>query len=121
LKRAGKVYAIPIPNARTSTLLPIIEEKIKPDSIVYTDGFSSYDMLNVSQFHHERINHSETFVNEDNHLNGIENFWSQAKRHLRRFNSIPKEQFPLYLKECEWRFNYRPAQNLLKVLIKWAL
>jgi len=121
LKRQGKVYAIPIPNARTSTLLPIIKEKIKPDSIVYTDSFSSYDVLDVSQFHHERINHSTDFADGDNHINGIENFWSQAKRHLRHFNGIPKEHFYLYLKECEWRFNYRPTQNLLKVLNEWAL
>jgi len=121
LKRQGKVYAIPIPNARSSTLLPIINEKIKPDSIVYTDSFVSYDVLDVSQFHHERINHSTDFADGDNHINGIENFWSQAKRHLRHFNGIPKEYFHLYLKECEWRFNYRPTQNLLKVLNEWAL
>jgi len=121
LKRAGKVYAIPISNARSSTLLPIINEKIKPDSIVYTDSFVSYDVLDVSQFHHERINHSTDFADGDNHINGIENFWSQAKRHLRHFNGIPKEYFHLYLKECEWRFNYRPTQNLLKVLIEWTL
>jgi len=30
---------------------------------------------------------------------------AQAKRHLRKFNSIPKAHFELYLKECEWRFN----------------
>ena len=34
LKRGGKVYAVTIPNARTETLLPIIESKIRPDSIV---------------------------------------------------------------------------------------
>ncbi len=44
--------------------------------------------------------------------------WNQIKRHLRRFNGIPKEQFPLFLKECEWRFNYRPTEKLFKVLLK---
>jgi transposase len=24
---------------------------------------------------------------------------------LRKFNGVPKEHFPLFLKECEWRFN----------------
>ena len=27
-------------------------------------------------------------------INGIENFWNQAKRHLRKFNGIPKA-FPI--------------------------
>ena len=38
-------------------------------------------------------------------INGIENFWSQAKRNLRRYNGIPRQNFPLYLKECEWHGN----------------
>ena len=42
LKRGGKVYAVTIPNARRETLLPIIENKIQPDSIVYTDSFQVY-------------------------------------------------------------------------------
>ena len=64
LKRGGKVYAVTIPNARTETLLPIIESKIKPDSIVYTDSFRAYDVLDVSDFHHVRINHSKIFVED---------------------------------------------------------
>jgi transposase len=39
---------------------------------------------------------------------------------LRRFNGVPSQHFHLYLKECEWRFNHRPTENLLKVLRKWA-
>ena len=119
LKRGGKVYAVTIPNARRETLLPIIENKIQPDSIVYTDSFQVYDVLDVSDFHHVRINHSQLFAEDRNHINGIENFWNQAKRHLRRYNGIPKHHFHFYLKECEWRFNYRPTANLLKVLLQY--
>lgn len=37
LKRGGKVYTQVILDAKTETLMPIIRQKIKPDSIVYTD------------------------------------------------------------------------------------
>ncbi len=120
LKRDGKVHAMIIPKARSDTLFPIIRDTIRPDSIVYTDSFSAYDVLDVSAFHHQRINHSQRFAEETRHINGIENFWNQAKRHLRRFNGIPRPHFHLYLKKCEWRFNHRPAENLLKVLRQWA-
>ena len=33
LKRNGKVYTVVVPNAQSATLLPIIREKVKPDSI----------------------------------------------------------------------------------------
>ena len=55
-------------------------------------------MLDVSDFHHFRINHSKLFADRHNHINGIENFWNQAKRHMRKFNGVPKAQFGLYLR-----------------------
>ena len=66
LKRNGRVYAAIIPNVSSATLFPIIRAKIKPDSIVYTDCFRSYDALDVSEFHHMRINHSELFADQTN-------------------------------------------------------
>ncbi len=121
LKRGGRVYTKVIPDVRSTTLMRIMEQKIVPDSIVFTDSLGSYNVLDVSDFHHVRINHSELFARGRNHINGIENFWNQAKRHLRKFNGIPKEQFELFLKECEWRFNSPdPKEQLaqLKQLVK---
>ena len=123
LKRGGKVCALPVPDARRQTLFPIIRRKIKPDSIVYTDGFTACDALDVSEFHHERVNHNVEYVARDNprnHINGIENFWSQAKRWLRKHNGVPKKSFPLFLKECEFRFNYGSPSERLAALRRWT-
>ena len=116
LKRGGKVYTKVIPDAKSDTLMGIMQHKIVPDSIVYTDAWGSYNALDISDFRHYRINHSELFADRQNHINGIENFWNQAKRHLRRFNGIPRQHFPLYLKECEWRFNNSDPKEQLKQL-----
>ena len=120
LKRGGKVYARVIPDVKIRTLRPILERKILPDSIVYTDTLSSYNVLDVATFKHLRINHSKRFSETQNHINGIENFWNQAKRHLRRFNGIPAAHFPLFLKECEWRFNTKNAKQQQTQLMQWA-
>ena len=120
LKRNGKVYTAIIPNARTETLMPIIEERVEPDSIVYTDMFWAYNALDVSDFHHHRIDHSRLFAKQGNHINGIENFWNQAKRHLRKFNGIKPEHFYWFLKECEWRFNGGNHKGLLTQLNSWV-
>ena len=45
LKRGGRVYTKIIPDARADTLMPIIERKVIPDSIVYSDGWSGYNVL----------------------------------------------------------------------------
>ena len=110
-----------IPDVKGSTLMNIIREKIIPDSIVYTDSYRAYAALDVSEFQHFRIDHSNDFVrNGHNHINGIENFWNQAKRHLRRYNGIPKANFFYFLKECEWRFNNGTPAALLKDLRRWV-
>ena len=120
LKRGGCVYTKIIPNASSDTLLPIILEKVIPDSIVYSDYWRGYNALDVSEFKHYRINHSKLFADKHNHINGVENFWNQAKRHLRKFNGVPRENFPLFLKEAEWRFNTPNPKSQLSQLKQWV-
>jgi transposase len=121
LKRGGRVYTKIITDTKANTLMPIIRDKVVPDSIVYTDCYKSYNALDVSEFHHFRINHSTHFAEQKfNHINGIENFWNQAKRVLRKYNGIPKENFYLFLKECEFRFNYGSPKEKFKTLKKWC-
>ena len=85
LKRGGKVYTKIIPDASSGSLIPIIQEKVIPDSIVYSDC------------------------------------WNQAKRHLRKYNGVPKEHFHLFLKECEFRFNFGSPAQQLKTLKCWKI
>ena len=120
LKRGGKVYTKIISDASSKTLFPIIKRKVVPDSIVYTDCWRGYNVLDISDFKHYRINHSKLFAQSKNHINGIENFWNQAKRHMRKFNGIPKENFELFLKECEWRFNNPTSKSQLTILKQWV-
>ena len=120
LKRGGRVYTKIIRDASSETLIPIIKRKVVPDSIVYSDCWRAYNVLDVSDFKHFRINHSELFADKKNHINGIENFWNQAKRHMRKFNGVPKAQFGLYLKECEWRFNNPDPQAQLSQIKQWV-
>ena len=120
LKRGGKVYTKIIPDASSASLCPIIENKVVPDSIVYSDTWRGYNALDVSDFKHYRINHSKLFADKHNHINGIENFWNQAKRHMRKFNGVPKDHFALFLKECEWRFNNNDPKRQLEQLKQWV-
>jgi transposase len=120
LKRGGKVYAKMISDVQGKTLKTILEKKIVPDSIVYSDTFPAYNVLDVSGFKHYRINHAKLFADCHNHINGIENFWNQAKRHLRRFNGIHKEHFHLFLSECQWRFNNPNPKSQLILFNQWV-
>ena len=95
-----------------------------PNSIVYTNSLSSYELRIlswiVSGFIHYRINHSKEFAELQNHINGIENFWNQAKRVLHKYNEIDCKSFPLFLKECEFRFHFGTPSQQLKTLRRWC-
>jgi len=120
LKRGGKVYAMVIADTQAATLVPILKARVVPDSIVYSDALPSDNALDVAGFRHLRINHSHPFARGKNPINGIENFWNQAQRHLRKFNGVPKAHFSLFLKECEWRFNHPNPKTQLHQLNQWS-
>ncbi|VEG12852.1 Transposase and inactivated derivatives [Moraxella cuniculi] len=79
-------------------LLLKISSKVKPDSIIiYTDSYKSYHAFDVNDFKHFRTNHSKEFSKDCNHINGIENFWLQAKQVLRKYNGIDKKNIHLFI------------------------
>jgi transposase len=118
-KRNGSVYTEIVPDCRKKTLQAIIRGRIAPDTVIHSDGWRGYDgLVDVGYSKHFRVNHSENqFADGSNHVNGIESFWSSAKRRLQKFNGLPPHTFYLHLKECEYRFNNR-KKNLFQLLIK---
>lgn len=107
-KRGGKVFTSIIPNAEKKTVLPIIRRVVRSGADIYTDSWRSYDALAVHGYNHKKVKHSENeFVNGEAHINGVESFWSWAKRRIVRFNGIPRHRFSAFLLETEWRFNHR--------------
>lgn len=116
LKREGKVFVTIVPNCSRAELLPIIQGKILEGSTIHTDGWRAYDGLILNGYDHYRVHHHENeFVRGKSHVNGIENFWSYAKRRLSKFNGCSDEHFLLHLKESEFRYNSR-KENLLEKL-----
>lgn len=83
-----------------------------------TDRWRGYDgLVDVGFDKHFRVNHGQNeFARGNAHVNGIESFWSYAKRRLIQFNSVPMHTFYLHMKETEFRFNHRNS-DLYKALL----
>jgi transposase len=118
LKRDDCVYTQIVPNCRAITLQAVIRGHIALDSTILSDCLNSYDgLVDLGYAKHLRIRHSaDHFADGPNHINGIESFWSYAKRRLAKFNGLSKHTFPLHLKECEYRFNHR-HEELYRVIL----
>ena len=93
LKRGDKVYTQIVKNCSIKELLPIIKGKADEGSVIFSDGFKTYDgLVNYGYKQHFRINHSN---NE-----GVHN-----------------HTFYLHIKECEFRYNCR-NKNLYLTLFR---
>ncbi|ENT1220485.1 transposase, partial [Neisseria gonorrhoeae] len=103
-------------DAEPETLLPAVKKKIMPDGIVYADSPGSRGKSDAGGFTRCRINRSKEFADRRNHINGIGDFWNQAKRALRKYNGIDRKPFPPLLRECEFRFNFGTPSRQLKIL-----
>ena len=118
-ERQGEVYTEIIPDCSQATLRAVIRGRIDPASVVCSDGWPGYDgLVDVGFDKHIRINKQKTFAKGRAHINGIEAFWSFTKRRLAKFNGV-KVNFPLHLKECEWRYSKSAsylAKNLLTLI-----
>jgi len=119
-QRGDKVYTAIVPNASKAALQAVIRGRASLSSVLHTDGWAGYSgLVDLGYNKHFRVEHREhEFACQTNHINGIESFWSLAKRRLARFCGIPKHTFYLHLKETEFRFNHR-NQDLYQVLLNF--
>lgn len=118
LKREGKVYTEIVPDCKKVTLQAIIRGRVSPEAVIHSDGWRGYDgLVDVGYAKHFRVEHgANEFARGTHHINGIESFWSYAKRRLQKFNGVSHRTFYLHLEECEWRFNNR-SKNLYQELL----
>ena len=116
LERNGRVFTTVVEDVSAKTLFEFIKKKTKKGSVFYTDDFKSYkDLKQYGK--HNRVKHSKTFGKGHNHINGIEGFWSFAKERFHKYHGINKDNYPLYVKEMEFRFNHR-EDNLYPLLVE---
>lgn len=84
---------------------------INPDSLFYAKDKHNV-VIDVSELYQD-------IILEDANPQ-VEAFWVRSKEVLRKYNGIPKSNFSLFLKECEFRFNYGTHKQQLKIMEKWA-
>ncbi|MGE0637736.1 MAG: IS1595 family transposase [Bacteroidia bacterium] len=108
VERKGNIKTKVIEKLTKRNLLYFLKKSAKEDdSILITDGFSSYRQLS-DYIEHLTINHSKEFSKGLTHVNTIEGFWSYVKNGIRgSYKSISPKYLPLYLVEYEWKYNNR--------------
>jgi transposase-like protein len=92
-------------------LFGIIKEHVEPQSSIYTDALPSYASMN-HVYNHEFIDHSEAYVRDRVHTNGLENFWNLLKRAIRgTYVAVDPMHLFRYVDEQAFRFNKRKGTD----------
>jgi transposase-like protein len=112
LDRAQReIRTVIVPTASRITLQAQVLKHVHYGSNVYTDQSSAYTAL-ANKYVHEFVNHMESYVRGQVHTNGLENFWSLFKRHLRgTYVAIEPCHMARYLDEQVFRYNNRGTRK----------
>jgi transposase-like protein len=116
VERKGRVIAVTADGASREILHGLAQERILPDSTVFTDELSAYNGLDkINGYVHRRIQHSAgVYVLGDIHTNTIEGFWSLIKRGIGGvYHQVSKKYLQSYLDEYSYRYNRRQSGNLI--------
>jgi len=116
LERRGKILTTVVDDVKAIALMDEIKRYAGKGSVFYTDQFRSYNSLKFYGKHYI-IHQDNDFVKGERQVNGLEGFWSFAKERLLKYHGVSTKHFLLYLKELEFRHNYR-KQNLFNLLTK---
>ena len=105
-------------------LLNVIETVAKENSVVMTDDFTGYNILNhkktnPNHYTHITVNHSVGQYSAGNgiHTNGIEGFWAIVKRSVYgTYHHISVKYMQDYINECCFKQNHRGDEAFDKLL-----
>lgn len=82
IERKGKVRTIKVPEVTAKTLGAVLRSNLDLDKArLITDGNKAYRHIK-HHVRHDIIDHEESYVVGDVHIQGIENYWSLLKRGL---------------------------------------
>jgi hypothetical protein len=102
----AKGYMKLVDKRDADTLLPIIEQQVKPGTFVLSDQWRAYNRIDdIPGLDHGTVNHSVNFVCPEtgNHTQGIESYWAQTKYKIKCMKGVRAVDLVGYLEEKQWR------------------
>lgn len=122
-RESGKVFVHVEPKKLDiAYILTTIQERVKPGSQIYTDGFKMYRGISKIGYHHEYVDHAGgEYVRGDIHTNHIEGFWGIMKRKMSCIGGMRRDRLPFFVGEIVWRFNHRDESLKNQERALWAL
>ncbi|HRP37607.1 MAG TPA: IS1595 family transposase [Candidatus Dojkabacteria bacterium] len=108
--------AFVVKDRSSETLLTLIKEHVKPEVVVYSDGWQGYSRLEELGFDHRKVNHSQTFGEGQDTTNNIENYWKHLKEITHQSSGVqpgkedPWNRVQEIINEGIWRLRFHSEE-----------
>eukprot|EP00106_Octopus_bimaculoides_P016276 XP_014783718.1 PREDICTED: uncharacterized protein LOC106878887 [Octopus bimaculoides] len=105
-KETKECFMFTVPDRSATTLLPIIENNIRPGTTIISAEWSTYEnIINSGRFQHLTVKNSLHFVDPTNtaHTQNSERLWKSAKEKNKRENGTHRALLDSYMCEFMWR------------------
>jgi transposase len=111
IERAGRIYTV-LPARTPRAAAPRRAPQPHVDALVCRCGTARRATLRLVPLRAGRAADARAPLQ-------VREFWCRAQKQLGRFRGVPRQHLELYVKECEWRFNYGSEHRLLQTLRLW--
>ena len=115
-ERPGQVRVEMVFNLNADVLAGLGMRKVGRSNIVYTNRYQDYDSLMFCAPGPLAANHSQPIFLKRTIIHEQQGFRGYAKKKLTRFRGISPENFYLFLKELEFRYNQRKNGESFTIL-----
>lgn len=114
VERGGEVRSVHVPNIKTRTVVPIVNQNVAKEARIMTDDALQYEGQLEHYAEHGTVNHSVgEYVRGEIHTNTIESYFSVFKRGMRgTYQHCNERHLHRYLAEFDFRHNSRTALSV---------
>ena len=86
-QRQGWTRVLVIPDAKATTIQPLIDQSVAAGATVYTDEWWGYRLVMQAGYDHHRVHHrSKSYPYGDSHVNAVEYCWACLNLSIRRIH-----------------------------------
>jgi len=104
-RETKECFMVLVPDRTAATLMPLVEQYIRPGSTIISDQWRAYLGIQAAGFPHETVIHSRNFVDPDTlaHTKTVKRLWKSAKERNKRQCGTNRGMMDSYMAEFLWR------------------
>ena len=116
-RETGENFAYTVPDRSGATLLPIILQSIRPQSLIISDEWQGYNQVR-QHFAHETVNHKYHFIDPATgaHTQHVERMWRTAKERNKKQSGTARSMIDSYMCEFMWRMRLNATDPFETIL-----